>query len=57
MCSQKMSPRMQTLDSRDLNDLTKQNFGPQRSASAEERGGAVRGVARKMVRRGANKTM
>ena len=48
---------MQTLDSRDLSDLTQQKFGPQRSASSEERGGAVRGVARKMVRRGANKTM
>ena len=52
-----MSPRMQTLGSGDLSDLTKQNFGHQRSASAEERGGTVRGVARKIVKKGANKTM
>ena len=52
-----MSPRMQTLGSGDLSDLTQQNFGHQRSASAEERGGSVRGVARKIVKKGANKTM
>ena len=53
-----MSPRMQTLGSGDLSsDLTKSNFGHQRSASAEERGGSVRGVARKIVKKGANKTM
>ena len=52
-----MSPRMQTLGSGDLSDLTQQNFGHQRSASAEERSGSVRGVARKIVKKGANKTM
>ena len=55
MSSQNMSPRMQTLDSRDLGDLTQQNFGRQRSASSGER--SVRGVARKIVKKGANRTM
>ena len=57
MGSQNMSPRMQTLDSRDLSDLTQQTFSHQRSASSGEMGGSVRGVARKIVKRGANKTM